>query len=137
MDEKWICGDCDFGWDLLGEYCCNKHNNEACPYPCSECPDFKEIDCDNQELVVDEKEGDQMVQTFVETSLELHKMLAVVFSRLIFAYLFLRICNYVYDLISRHIKNVFIKIIVSTFILTNVFDLILTLIIVAEKSLVP
>ena len=50
MDEekKWLCGHCDFGWDLLGEFCCNKHGNEGCPYPCTECSDFKETDMDEQ-----------------------------------------------------------------------------------------
>lgn len=76
-----------------------------------------------------------MVQTFVETSLELHKMLMVILSMLIVAYLFLRICNYLYDLMSRYTKSFIVKILVMSFAITNILALILTLIIVAEKSL--
>lgn len=47
-EKKWLCGHCDFGWDLLGEFCCNKHGNEVCPYPCTECSDFKETDMDEE-----------------------------------------------------------------------------------------
>ena len=77
-----------------------------------------------------------MVQTFVETSLELHKMLVVILSMLIVAYLFLRICNYLYDLISRHTKSFVLKLVVMLFAITNILALILTLIIVVQKWMV-
>lgn len=77
-----------------------------------------------------------MFQTFVKTSLELHKMLVVILSMLIVAYLFLRICNYLYDLMSRYTKSFIVKIVVMLFALTNILALILTLIIVVQKWMV-
>lgn len=76
-----------------------------------------------------------MVDTFIETSIELHKMLAVALSVLVFTYLFLRICNYIYDFVSRYTKNIIIKLIVMLLATTNMFAIIMTLIIMAEKSL--
>lgn len=75
-----------------------------------------------------------MVDTFIETSIYLYKMLAVILSMFVIAYLFLRICNCFYDLISRYTKNIIIKLIAMLLALTNIFAIILTLIIMAKRN---
>lgn len=47
-EEIYLCGECLHSWDVLGEFCCNKHGNQECPYPCKECKDFEQIDPESE-----------------------------------------------------------------------------------------